>query len=93
MNYNWEKRLLLIAEDDKFSFKFLEGFLKQTKVNIIHASDTSENAKIQIENELLTSYNNFEESKNTKESEEERFRIALLSARNNSFKHLIKKIR
>ena len=54
---------------------------------------TSENAKIQIENELLTSYNNFEESKNSKETEEERFRISLLAARNNSFKHLIKKIK
>ena len=53
---------------------------------------TSENAKIQIEKELLTSYNKFEESKNSKESEEERFRIALLAARNNSFKHLIRKI-
>jgi hypothetical protein len=54
---------------------------------------TSENAKIQIENELLTSYNKFEESKNSKESEEERFRVALLAARNNSFKHLIRKIK
>ena len=54
---------------------------------------TSEHAKIQIENELLTSYNNFEESKNSKESEEERFRISLLAARNNSFKHLIRKIK
>jgi hypothetical protein len=54
---------------------------------------TSENAKIEIENELLTSYNKFEESKNSKESEEERFRVALLTARNNSFKHLIRKIK
>ncbi len=54
---------------------------------------TSLNAKIQIEDELLTSYNKFEESKNSKESEEERFRISLLAARNNSFKHLIRKIK
>jgi len=38
-NYNWEGRLFLIAEDDKFSYKFLEGFLKQTKAGVMHASD------------------------------------------------------
>jgi hypothetical protein len=54
---------------------------------------TSENAKIQIENELLTSYTKFEESKNNLESEEERFRIALLTSRANAFKGLIKKIK
>ena len=53
---------------------------------------TSENSKFIIESELLTSYTKFEESKNTKESEEELFRIALLNARNNSFKHLIKRL-
>ena len=51
---------------------------------------SSENFKIVIESELLTAYNKFEESKNTKESEDEEFRIALLSARNRSFSHLIK---
>ncbi len=50
---------------------------------------SSENFKIVIENELLSSYNKFEESKNTKESEDEEFRIALLNARNSSFGHLI----
>jgi hypothetical protein len=54
---------------------------------------TSENTKIQIENELLTSYTKFEESKNNLESEEERFRIALLTSRANAFKGLIKKIK
>ena len=53
----------------------------------------SDNAKIQIENELLTSYTKFEESKNNLESEEERFRIALLTSRANAFKGLIKKIK
>jgi hypothetical protein len=53
---------------------------------------TSDNAKFVIENELLTSYTKFEESKNTKESEEERFRVSLLNARNNSFKNLIRRI-
>ena len=28
-------RLFLIAEDDKFSYKFLEGFLKQTRADVI----------------------------------------------------------
>ena len=51
---------------------------------------SSENFKLVIENELLTSYNKFEESKNTKESEDEEFRIALLNARNRSFRDLIK---
>jgi len=39
INYNWSDKTLLIAEDDKFSFKFLETFLKQTNINILHASD------------------------------------------------------
>jgi hypothetical protein len=54
---------------------------------------TSENAKIQIENELLTSYTKFEESKNIEESEEERFRIALLTSRANAFKGIINRIK
>jgi len=37
--YNWEGKTFLIAEDDKFSFKFLEGFLKQTHADILHAAD------------------------------------------------------
>lgn len=37
--YCWEGRLFLIAEDDKFSYKFLEGFLKQNKAEVIRASD------------------------------------------------------
>ncbi len=38
-DYVWEGKSILVAEDDKFSYKFLEGFLKQTKVNVIHAED------------------------------------------------------
>ncbi len=37
--YNWNNKKILIAEDDKFSFKFLEGFLRQTNVNVIHAEN------------------------------------------------------
>ncbi len=40
--YNWEGRLFLIAEDDKFSYKFLEGFLKQTHAEVIRAADGHE---------------------------------------------------
>ncbi len=53
---------------------------------------TSDNVKSQIENELLTSYNDFEKSKNTKLSDDEEFRIALLTARANAFKGIIKRI-
>jgi PAS domain S-box-containing protein len=41
-NYLWEGKLFLIAEDDKFSYKFLEGFLKQTKAEVIRAADGRE---------------------------------------------------
>ncbi len=70
------------------TFDYILNYINKYKKMLF----TSENAKLEIENELLTSYNKFEESKNTKESEEERFRIALLSARNNSFKHLIRRV-
>jgi hypothetical protein len=54
---------------------------------------TSESFKLEIENELLTSYNDFEKSKNTKLSDDEEFRIALLTARANSFKGIIRRIK
>jgi PAS domain S-box-containing protein len=38
-DYNWEGKLFLIAEDDTFSFKLLEGFLKKTNASILHAND------------------------------------------------------
>lgn len=41
-NYHWEGKLFLIAEDDKFSYKFLEGFLKQTRAEVIRAADGRE---------------------------------------------------
>jgi CheY-like chemotaxis protein len=37
--YNWKNKVFLIAEDDKFSYKFLEGFLKQTNAEVLHAAD------------------------------------------------------
>jgi PAS domain S-box-containing protein len=38
-NYSWEGKTFLIAEDDKFSYKFLEGFLRQTQAEVLHAAD------------------------------------------------------
>jgi CheY-like chemotaxis protein len=35
--YQWQGKLFLVAEDDKFSYKFLEGFLKQTRAEVIWA--------------------------------------------------------
>lgn len=43
---SWEGKLFLIAEDDKFSYKFLEGFLKQTKASVIRATDGREAVEI-----------------------------------------------
>ncbi len=40
--YCWEGKVFLIAEDDKFSYKFLEGFLKQTKADVLWAADGKE---------------------------------------------------
>jgi len=46
VSYNWPGKIFLIAEDDKFSFKFLEGFLKQTKAEVLHASNGREAVNI-----------------------------------------------
>jgi PAS domain S-box-containing protein len=37
--YKWSGKVFLIAEDDFFSYKFLEGFLRQTNAEILHADD------------------------------------------------------
>jgi PAS domain S-box-containing protein len=44
--YSWEGKKFLIAEDDKFSYKFLEGFLKQTKAEVLRAADGREAVEI-----------------------------------------------
>jgi len=38
-DYNWSDKVFLIAEDDTFSFKLLEGFLRKTNATILHAED------------------------------------------------------
>ena len=60
-----------------YSFKFKHKLFQQYN-----------QAKVEIENELLTSYNEFEISKNRAKTEEEEFQIALNNARNNAFKHV-----
>ena len=51
--YDWSGIKVLIAEDDFFSFKFLEGFLKQTKAEVFHAEDGSKALQYCQENEDL----------------------------------------
>lgn len=46
VHHNWNGKLFLVAEDDKFSFKFLEGFLRQTKAEVLRASDGREAVEI-----------------------------------------------
>jgi signal transduction histidine kinase/CheY-like chemotaxis protein len=41
-DFCWEGKLFLIAEDDKFSYKFLEGFIRQNKAEVIRAADGRE---------------------------------------------------
>lgn len=38
-DYDWKGRTFLIVEDDKVSFKFLEGVFRKTGVSIIHADN------------------------------------------------------
>lgn len=51
-NYDWEGKVFLIAEDDKFSYKFLESFLKQTKAEVLHAIDGKEAIDICLKNNI-----------------------------------------
>lgn len=37
--FNWQGKTFLVAEDDKFSFKFLETLLKQQSASVIHADN------------------------------------------------------
>jgi signal transduction histidine kinase len=38
-DYNWTNRCFLIVEDDKISYKFLEGVFNKTNAKIYHAED------------------------------------------------------
>jgi PAS domain S-box-containing protein len=52
-DYRWEGKLFLIAEDDKFSYKFLEGFLKQTKAEVLHAVDGRQAVELCMKNKNI----------------------------------------
>jgi PAS domain S-box-containing protein len=52
-DYRWEGKLFLIAEDDKFSYKFLEGFLKQTKADVLHAVDGRQAVELCMKNKNI----------------------------------------
>ncbi len=41
-DYNWEGKVLLVAEDEDFNFIFLEEILMDTKAKIIRARDGQE---------------------------------------------------
>lgn len=51
--YDWSGKKILIAEDDKFSYKFLEGFLRQTNVKVIHAQNGVEAVDICKKNDEI----------------------------------------
>ncbi len=52
-DYNWANRLFLIAEDDTFSFKLLEGFLVKTNAEILHAEDGKQAVEICKNNDKI----------------------------------------
>jgi hypothetical protein len=83
-----EKFLILLMKiNDRFNIEKFDFILKYV-IRYKKSLFTSENFKITIEKELLDAYTKFEESKNTKETEDEEFRVALLTARRNAFKHI-----
>jgi len=52
-SYCWVGKTFLIAEDDKFSYKFLEGFLRQTQADVLHAADGIEAVRLCQENDHI----------------------------------------
>ena len=42
MDYNWDGKTLLVAEDENYNFRFIEVLLKQTKVKILRATNGQE---------------------------------------------------
>jgi len=52
-DYNWSGKCFLVAEDDKFSYKLLEGFLKKTKADILHAEDGQQAVDICKSNDAI----------------------------------------
>jgi PAS domain S-box-containing protein len=52
-DYNWHDKVFLIAEDDTFSYKLLEGFLKKTNAEILHAEDGKQAVEICKKNDAI----------------------------------------
>lgn len=52
-NYDWSDKTFLVAEDDFFSYKFLEGFLKQTNASVLHADDGAKAVQLCAENDSI----------------------------------------
>jgi CheY-like chemotaxis protein len=46
LSYNWEGKVLLIAEDEDFNYIFLEEILDDTNVRLIRAKDGEEAVRI-----------------------------------------------
>ncbi len=52
-DYNWKNIVFLVAEDDTFSYKLLEGFLKKTNAEILHAEDGKQAVDICKNNDAI----------------------------------------
>ena len=68
------------------NFDFILNYTFKFKHFIL---DESRNIKFFIENELLNSYAIFEQSKLRVKTEEEEFQFALMTSRNNAFRHIL----
>ena len=68
------------------TFNFILNYTFKFKKFIL---DESRNIKFFIENELLNSYDIFEQSKLRVKTEEEEFQYALMTSRNNAFRHIL----
>ena len=67
-------------------FNFIINYTLKFKKFIL---DESRNIKFFIENELLNAYAIFEKSKLRVKTEEEEFQFALMTSRNNAFRHIL----
>ena len=71
---------------DNNIFNFILNYTFKFKKFIL---DESRNIKFFIENELLNAYAIFEKSKLRVKTEEEEFQFALMTSRNNAFRHIL----
>ena len=71
---------------DNNIFNFILNYTFKFKKFIL---DESRNIKFFIENELLNAYAIFEKSKLRVKTEEEEFQFALITSRNNAFRHIL----